>query len=206
MRTTIVIGALAICSAPAYGARPFVTDDARIVDKCQIETYYKEQRTYSGSEFWFLPACNLFGVELTAGANRVEGEKNAIVQLKFLLKKLETNGAGYALSLGSVGGEPYFNAIGSRSFLDDRVVLHANLGDFRDRGATWGYGAEALLWAPRVYGIFESFGQHRETPTYHYGARFWVVPERFQIDMTRGDQTGAGNRRFYTVGLRLLFP
>jgi len=193
-------------SASAYGARPFFTDDARIVDKCQVETFYKEQRTYSGSEFWFLPACNLRGVELTAGGNRIEGERNAIVQAKFMLKTLETNGAGYALSLGSFGGEPYFNAIGSRSILDDRLVFHGNLGDFRDSGGTWGYGVEALLWAPRVYGIFESFGQHRETPTYHYGVRFWVIPNRVQIDTTRGDQTGAGNRRFYTVGLRLLFP
>ena len=120
------------------------------------------------------------------------------MQFKFLLKSLETNGVGYALSLGSFGG--------SRSFLDDRLVLHGNLGGFREGGGTWGYGVEALLWAPRVYGIFESFGQHRETPTYHYGARFWVVPDRFQVDMTRGDQTGAGNRRFYTVGLRFLFP
>jgi len=199
------LGALGICSAPAHAARPFFTDDARIVDKCQIETFYKKERTYSGSEFWFLPACNLFGAELTAGGNRIEGDKNTIVQLKFLLKSLETNGVGYALSLGSFGGEPYFNAIGSRSFFDDRLVLHGNLGDFRDSGGTWGYGVEALLWAPRVYGIFESFGQHRETPTYHYGVRFWVIPNRFQVDTTRGDQTGAGNRRFYTVGLRFLF-
>jgi hypothetical protein len=208
MRTIVIgaLGALGICSAPAHAARPFFTDDARIVDQCQIETFYKEQRTYSGSEFWFLPACNLYGAELTVAGNRIEGERNTIVQAKFLLKTLAANGTGYALSLGSFGGEPYFNAIGSRSFLDDRLVFHANLGDFRDSGGTWGLGLEALLWAPRVYGIFESFGQHRETPTYHYGARFWAVPNRFQVDMTQGIQSGAGNRRFYTIGLRLLFP
>ena len=201
----------ATCGA-AQAARPFVTDDARIVDKCQIETYYKEQQNYSGNEFWFLPACNTayaglpFNFEITAGGNRIEGKNNTILQAKFLLKTLETNGTGYALSLGTFGGDPYFNTVLSRSILDDRVVFHANLGGFRDTGGTWGYGAEVLLWAPRVYGIFESYGQHRETPTYHYGARFWVVPDRFQVDMTHGEQTGAGNRRFYTVGLRFLFP
>ena len=138
------------------------------------------------------------------GGNRVEGERNKILQAKFLLKPLETNGVGYALSIGSFGGEPYFNAIGSKSFLNDRFVVHANLGDFRDSGGTWGLGIEARA-SPRVYGIFETFGQHRETPTYHYGIRFWVIPNRFQIDTTRGDQTGAGNRQFYTVGLRILF-
>ena len=202
-----LIGALllACASLPAHAARQFFTDDARIVENCQIETFYKTQRTYSGSEFWFLPACNPAGFEITLGGNRIEDERNTIVQAKFLLKTLETNGLGYALSLGSFGGDPYFNFITSRSFMDDRLVVHGNLGDFRDGGGTWGLGLEALLAAPRVYGIFETFGQHRETPTYHYGVRFWVIPNRFQVDTTRGDQTGAGNRRFYTVGLRLLF-
>ena len=58
---------------PAYAARPFVTDDARIVDHCQVETFYKEQRNYSGSEFWFLPACNPFGFEITIGGNPHRG-------------------------------------------------------------------------------------------------------------------------------------
>ena len=61
------------------------------------------------------------------------------------------------------------------------------------------------MLAPRTYVILETFGQHRETPTWHYGIRFWVIPDRFQIDATRGDQTGTGNRQFYTVGLRFLF-
>ena len=210
--STLLIAALGLASASAHAARPFVTDDARIVDKCQIETYYKEQQTYSGNEFWFLPACNTeylglpWNFEITAGGNRIEGEKNGILQAKFLLKTLQTNGIGYALSLGMLGDQPYFNTVMSKSILDDRVVFHGNLGSFRDTGGTWGYGAEVLLWAPRVYGIFESYGQHRETPTYHYGFRFWIVPDHFQVDMTHGDQTGAGDRRFYTVGLRFLFP
>ena len=204
-RTILVLSALGTYCASAFAARPFFTDDARIVDNCQIETFYKEQRTYSGSEFWFLPACKVLGFEITAGGNRIEGDRNEVVQAKFLLKPLETNGVGYALSIGSFGGEPYFNAIGSKSFLNDRFVVHANLGDFRDSGGTWGLGLEARLVGQRIYGILETFGQHRETPTYHYGLRFWVIPNRFQIDSTLGDQTGAGARRFYTVGLRFLF-
>ncbi|TLY72116.1 MAG: hypothetical protein E6K43_13440 [Gammaproteobacteria bacterium] len=76
-------------AAPAYAARPFFTDDARIVDNCQIETFYKEQRSYSGSEFWFLPACKALGFELTAGGNRIEGDRNEILQAKLLLKPLD---------------------------------------------------------------------------------------------------------------------
>src|SRR3954469_10213462 len=93
----------------AQAARPFFTDDARVVDKghCQLETFYKEQRAYSGSEFWLLPACNPFGVELTAGGNRIEGERSAIVQAKYLIRELQTNGAGFAASVGYFGAAPY---------------------------------------------------------------------------------------------------
>src|SRR3982751_4465167 len=132
-RLTLTCQALALMvAAPAYAARPFVTDDARIVEHCQVETFYKEQRTYSGSEFWLLPACNPFGFEITVGGNRIEGEQNEILQTKFLLKPLAPNDIGFALSLGVFGSDPYFNFITSRSFADDRLVVHGNLGSFRD--------------------------------------------------------------------------
>jgi hypothetical protein len=206
----------AFAATGAHGARPFFTDDARVVDKghCQLETFYKEQRAYSGSEFWFLPACNpsfmpfASGVELTLGGNRIEGERNAIVQAKFLLKPLDPNGTGYAFSVGSFGGDPYVNGIASFSFMDDRAVVHTNLGMIRnpdaDRG-TWGVGLEALLAAPRWYGILEAFGQRGDTPTLHVGLRFWVIPNRFQIDATHGQQSADPAKRFNSIGLRFIF-
>jgi hypothetical protein len=205
-----------------HAARPFFTDDARIVERggCQIETFYKQQRAYNGSEFWFLPACNPFGVELTAGANRIEDEHSLVLQGKTLLKPLETNGSGYALSVGTFRvnpaegrdvWSPYVNGIGSFSFMDDRAVIHTNLGMIRDRIAdmtrpTWGVGLEALLIAPRLYGILETFGQRADKPTRHAGLRFWIVPNRVQVDSTVGDDHGTDPRhRFYSIGLRLLF-
>lgn len=208
-------------ASEAHAARPFVTDDARVVDRggCQIETFYKEQRAYSGSEFWFLPACNPFGLELTAGGNRIEDEHSVVLQGKTLLKPLETNGSGFALTLGTFYvnpqdgrnvWSPYVNAIGSFSFLDDRAVVHANIGAIRDRIAgfdrgTWGLGLEALLVAPRLYGILETFGQYADKPTHHAGLRFWIVPNKFQVDTSVGNQNGEPPQRFYSVGLRLLF-
>lgn len=204
---------LLLTTPAAWAARPFFTDDARVVDKghCQIETFYKDQRTYTGSEFWWLPACNPdfvptpHGVELTVGANRIADQGNGILQAKFLFKELQTNGFGLAASVGSFSGQPYVNGIASFSFFDDRAVVHANLGRFNEDGKTWGVGLEALLFAPRVYGILETFGQRGESPTYHYGIRFWVIPGQFQIDATRGDQGGDPERRFYTLGLRVIF-
>lgn len=191
-----------------HAARPFVTDDARVVDKdhCQVETFYKTERTYNGSEFWWLPACNPGFLEITVGANRIEDQGNGILQGKYLFKELQSNGYGLALSLGSFSGQPYANAIASFSFLDDRAVVHTNLGRFNEDGKTWGVGLEALLAPPRVYGILETFGQRGEAPTWHYGIRFWVIPNRFQVDATRGDQGGGDpDRRFYTLGLRFIF-
>jgi hypothetical protein len=130
-----------------------------------------------------------------------------------LLKPLTTNGAGFALTLGTFAGDkisPYLNGIGSFSLADDRVVVHSNLGAIRDNVAglsrwTWGLGAEILLSAPRFYGILESYGQRGEKPTLHTGLRIWLVPNRVQVDTTVGLQNSEPERRFGTVGLRILW-
>ena len=224
----LLLAALALIASPAHAARPFVTDDARVVDPqgCQVEIFYKRQREYRESEFGFLPACNPWGrVELSLGGIWVDsaqpGDSRTLgLQAKTLLVPLEANGAGFALTLGvaqvsafqsSSVWNPYVNGIGSFSFFDDRVVLHANLGALRDnqlhltRG-TWGIGAEVLLVAPRLYAILETYGQRLEKPTLHGGVRLWIVPNRLQVDATVGSQHAAPfDRRFATVGLRLLW-
>ena len=224
----LALAAVSLLALPAYAARPFVTDDARVVDPqgCQVETFYKRQREFRESEFWFLPACNPWGrVELTLGANWIDStqpgdSRTLIMQGKTLIKPLETNGAGFALTLGLAQVSPfqsarvvnpYINGIGSFSFFDDRVVLHTNLGAVRDnqihltRG-TWGIGAEILILAPRLYGIIESYGQRLDKPTLHGGVRIWIVPNRVQIDSTIGSQHATPfDRRFGTIGLRILW-
>jgi hypothetical protein len=217
-RLAVLICVLA--AAPAQAARPFVTDDARVVDKdgCQVETFVKRQRRFDESEFWFLPACNPWGSELTLGYIRVDsslaGDSNtAVLQAKTLLKALETNGVGFAFTLGALAGDkisPFVNGIGSLSIAEDRVVLHSNIGAIRDNVAamtrwTWGLGAEILLAAPRFYGILESYGQRGEKPTLHTGLRVWIIPNRLQVDTTVGLQKSDPERRFGTLGLRVLW-
>jgi hypothetical protein len=210
----------------ARAARPFVTDDARVVDQggCQVETFVKRQQKLNEREFWFLPACNPFGAELTLGRSWVDGNAPGdsrvnILQAKTLIKPLETNGSGYALTLGvgrvtpfqsAHSTNPYINGIGSFSYWDDRVVFHANLGAVGDRQAgmtraTWGTGAE-IRFHPRLYGIIETYGQRADKPTRHLGLRVWVVPNRIQIDGTLGEQnSGPPERSFRSLGLRVLF-
>jgi len=219
-------------SPPLEAARPFVTDDARIVDPDghQVETFHKRQRAFREGEYWILPAINpgerLGGgkMEFTLGRYRVDstapGDNQAtIAQVKSLLKPLETNGHGFAFTLGAArvspfqqahAWNPYVNGITSVSFADDRFILHANLGGVRDRPAnrsraTWGTGAEIMLVEPRLIGIVETYGQSGEKPTLHAGLRIWVIPNRWQVDTTVGRQTSATERRFYTVGMRFLF-
>jgi hypothetical protein len=219
-------GALGAAS-PAQAARPFVTDDARVVEEggYQLETFLKQQRAFHEREFWFLPAHNPFGrVELTLGGMWVnsapEGNSRSLIaQAKTLLKPLETNGSGYAVTVGVVrlsrsgpeSGEtnPFVNGIGSFSVADDAVVIHANLGARRDGGAsttrpTWGAGAEIRMTA-RLFGIVETYGERGEKPTRHAGLRVWAVPDHVQIDTTVGFERTDPERRFFTVGLRLLW-
>lgn len=225
--------AAAAFAADAFAARPFVTDDARVVDPdgSQVETFLKRQRTVSERELWFLPAHNFAAlaggrVELTLGGIWLNSQplgdaRSIVVQAKTLLKPLEANGYGLALSLGALRvapsgpdaaqTNPYANGIASFSFADDRYVLHANLGARGDAGAgpgtvraTWGTGAEIQLHE-RLYGIVETYGERGEKPTRHFGLRFWAVPKRVQIDSTLGFQASAPERRFHTVGLRVLW-
>jgi hypothetical protein len=201
-----VVALLCLAASVCHAGRPLVTDDARVVDPdhCQLETFYKEQRAYSGHEFGFLPACNRFDVEWTLGGNRIEGENNVVVQAKKLLKPLVSNGYGLAFSVGAIGDEASLNGIASFSFFEDVSVIHANLGYVYDR-PVFGVGLEQLLYAPRVYGILETYGGRSEKPTVHGGLRLWVIPNRFQVDSTYGVQQSDPVRRFFTVGLRFLF-
>jgi len=207
---------LTAAASTAFGARPFFTDDARIVDKghCQIESFAKNQRAYAGSEWWVMPACNppfapfAAGIEFTLGRNRIEDEENTVRQAKFLLKKLEDNGPGYALSIGSFGGDPYFTGIASYAF-HDHAVLHANLGMIHNKlpdtdRETWGLGIEVPL-SGRWTAASETFGQRGDTPTQHAGLRYAVIPKRVQVDTTLGHQSADPVKRFYSIGLRLLF-
>jgi hypothetical protein len=98
-------------SRGALAARPFITDDARVVDPggYQVETFVKAQRGVKATEYWFLPAANFGGAldrfEFSLGGNLIrsdeEGNSNLVLaQVKALLKPLEKNGIGFALAAG----------------------------------------------------------------------------------------------------------
>ena len=231
MRTSSSFAAvvLSLSATAAYAARPFVTDDARIVDTggCQIETFAKLQQRENEKELWFMPACTpaaLGSTEFTLGGNQVDnaaaGTANAlIVQVKTLLKPLATDGWGFAATLGTTrqhpanvdaSWSPYINLAGSVSLAHDAVVVHVNTGQLHDRTVsrnryTWGIGTEIVLGA-KLYGIAESYNQADEKPSSQVGLRYWITPNRWQVDSTIGTQNAPAGRRTWTsIGMRFLF-
>ena len=227
--TTPHIAALLLVAAtadPARAARPLITDDARVVDAhaCQVETWIK--RNHGSTEYWALPACNFTGnLELTLGGARTRdrGDDSATyssdvqMQGKTLFRPLETNGWGMGLVAGTVRhpqlpSRDWFAYVPtSFSFVDDRFVVHTNIGWLRDGESsrhrmTWGVGSETRL-ADRTWLIAEVFGQHQGKPSHQIGLRHWIVADRIQVDLTYGNRSGERvEDRWFSIGLRLLTP
>lgn len=225
MRKTCSALLLSLLLSPAWAARPFVTDDARLTTagSCQLESWL---RIYPDSrEFWALPACNPGGdLELTVGGGHVSvsggnASNDYVLQAKTLVRVLERNGWGWGIAAGTVRHpevNPGPNLLGntyayiplSVSFLDDAVVVHGNLGWLRDRASrrsnlTWGLGGEFQL-VPRMAAIAEAFGDNRGDPYLQVGARFFLVPEWVQLDATIGQQVvGPSGGRWFSFGIRL---
>ena len=60
-------------------------------------------------------------------------------------------------------------------------------------------------FGPEYNHAVETYGERGEKPTRHLGLRVWVVPNHVQVDSTLGFENTNPERRFYTVGLRLLW-
>lgn len=210
---------------PAWSARPFVTDDARLTSKesCQLESW---ARMYQNStEFWALPACNPMGnFEVTFGtglsmANDAKDSTDYVLQAKTLFKTLEANGWGIGFAIGKVyhpAVTPSANQLGntyayipfSASFNDDKIVMHLNAGILHDRATsrdnmTWGIGGEFKA-SPKLTAVLEAFGDHQSSPFAQAGVRMSVIPNLFQVDATLGKQLNRENdNQWISFGIRI---
>ena len=224
MNKCFIITMLVCCHTSLMAARPFVTDDARLTneEQCQLESWTRQYR--SSSEYWLMPACNLHGnFEISLGTglaynNPDKRSQDYIVQGKTLFRKLSTDDWGWGLAFGHVMhpainlgpnllGNTYAYIPVSRSFRQDAIIVHMNMGWLRDKATrdnklTWGMGSEFRL-SKRVTGIAEAFGDNSAPAYFQAGFRYAIQPDLFQVDLTFGQQhRGNADNRWISVGLR----
>ena len=221
---------LAFCAAlpmAAQAARPMNTDDANVVDpkSCQLETWVRRNR--SSTEQWAVPGCNFWGdVEWSLGGQQRSEDTPwtsglLLGQAKKRWLRLSDGDWGVSTTLGFINTQPtsdfnapqrdvYFNVPITRALGQDRFV-HLNLGwvqhnrDGSSR-ATWGLGGEWPL-SPRLIAISEVYAETTTPSQYQVGLRFWVQPQRVQIDTTYGNVLGsASDQQWISMGLRFLTP
>lgn len=218
--------ASSFASSVVFAARPMMTDDARIIDpqSCQLESWVKTYQHHN--EYWALPACNPLGYfELTVGGSKVTGDDRStpsdrVIQAKTILRELKPNGWGVGFA---VGNSHHFRTYENRSnndvygyipitwsFNDDQQLIHLNLGGAKKQldhsfKRTWGLGSEFEV-APNTYLIAETFGEDGVKPSYQAGIRRWLMPNKFQADITTGTKSSYSTQnRWFSLGIRLLF-
>jgi hypothetical protein len=217
----------AVFPAASHAARPMNTDDANVVDPkaCQVETWVRRDR--SSTEQWAIPGCNFWGdIEWSLGGQQRSEDTPwtsglLLGQAKKRWMSLADGDWGLSTTLGFVNTQPtavfnapqrdvYVNAPITRALGQDRFV-HLNLGwvqHGRDNSAraTWGLGGEWPL-RPNWIAIAEVYAENTMPSQYQVGLRFWVKPQRIQIDTTYGNVVGtAQDQSWITIGLRLLTP
>lgn len=223
----VLLMVMTLLPARAFAARPFVVDDARVVDRgaCQLESWRRHNADDS-HEYWALPACNVKGLELSAGAGYLssdvtgQNQTDYQFQAKTLFKEMEGSNWGYGIAAGvlrhadinlqqNLIGNYYFYFPASRSMLDDRVVLLLNAGgvdnrDLNRRGVTWGIGGEFYVH-PRFMLAAEAFGATGFERFAQVGVRVWIVPDHFQLDASYGGSLQRfGDVNWTSIGVRLI--
>ena len=204
-------------------AQPLVTDDAAVVapKTCQIEAWVLSN--HDGRDYVAQPACNFTGnLEVSVGAGRArpnEGDSSSLLQLqgKTVLFALDD----HVWSFGAVGGAArdthvphgssafqafYAKALASWYPRED-LEIDLNIG----AANAYGQGTFALAGAAIQYTVVtnvqllaEAFRAEPGPTRYQVGARFIIVPDRFEAYASYGNRfNGSSDQWFAIFGIRL---
>lgn len=218
---------LAIAAAtPGQAAQPLATDDAAVVapKTCQLEMWSRMAR--DGRDYWAQPACNFTGnLELTVGSARVlpdTGEASTLIQLQaktVLFPRGEgewsfgaTAGAGRDTGAprGSSAFQLYYAKALASWYPREDLEIDVNLGAANQYGpGTFALAGIAVQYAvvPNLQLLAETFHGEPGGGKYQVGARYIVIPDRFETYASYGNRfTGPSGEWWAIVGIRLQTP
>lgn len=212
---TLILGCCLV-SLPTQAGRPMFTDDATIVEQCQLESWWQRER--SGNSLWFLPACQLAGVEWGLGVARPPSGEPQLYQLaaKTELKALTANSFGitaqlaYEFAAGSQQhGDIQLNMALTQSWQDDAWLLHLNTGRVQryqqNNDWTAGIALQRELGANQWLFV-ELYREQAGRPLYQLGYLQEVLPGRLQLDASYGNRLHRqGREDFVSAGAVLYF-
>lgn len=200
----------------AHAARPLVTDDATIVDHCQVESWW--QRENGEPAFWLLPACNIAGVEWSLGAAKTGHSEPTqyAFSAKTELKPLEPNHYGLTVEVGheffagsSLAGDTHFNFALTKSWFDAQLLIHVNAGRLLHPQAqdNWTSSMAAQWQLVQSQWVFaELFREAAGRPYYQLGYFIEVQPNRLQLDVSYGNKFHEkGRESFVSAGFVYYF-
>ena len=209
--------ALAFTASATLAGRPLATDDAATAParSCQVESWADRGDVLQGTIV--SGACGVvdgfeLGLELTRPQPRGEVRTGAGLALKLAPQAWGADTGAGAVRFGlkaAVASERTRvdgwsahapSLLGLVSFEPaDAWALHANLGLLRDGASRTSGGVVALaaVWTPVGRLLFFAEGQasnRREIfgpPVRSAGVRWWLVPERFGIDLVASRESGS---------------
>ena len=218
---------LTLLSPVSWAGRPFTTEDAGVLAArdCELEAFgarlgARDEPLDRGG--WGQLNCGVgIQTQLAVGAGRFESgdELRTITAVagKTALRPLTDDSVGVALAYSLEGMRPSGRSMrhaGSTASLvisipHGQTIVHGNLGIGRNHLESKTSGLYALA-IERVgeQGVdvgVEIYGSSRESPWLGTGARYAIEADKLWADFSFAAQTGGGDARYLTVGLKYAF-
>ena len=222
-RRRIATLASSIVSASCWAAQPLVTDDAAVLPSkaCQLEAWIYS--THGGNAYAAQPACNFFdAVEVSVGAARDRAAPDApttFVQMQaktVLSHRAEGNwsigvAAGSARDTAAPHGKSAFQSHYAKALASwyprDDMQIDFNVGGANVYGTgTFVLAGIAVQYAfvENVQALAEIFHGEPGPAKYQVGARYAVVPNRFETYVSYGNAfSRSSSTSWIVIGIRL---